>query len=101
MKGETVTEPIGHEELARVLRETGARHHRAFTESDGADPEWALWYATELQSRVWERFGKVPTRGELVYLLIGAERAFRASDHPAGEWPAAYARFILEALDGD
>jgi NAD(P)H-hydrate epimerase len=88
---------LNQAQLADLLRETGERHHAAYAESDGADPEWALWYATDLQARLWDRAGRLPTRGELCFLLVGAERAHRASgsDEP---WPEAYARFILEGL---
>lgn len=88
---------ITETDLAGLLRDTAERHHSAFAESDGVDPEWALWYATDLQARLWDRAGRLPTRGELCYLLIGAERAHRASggNEP---WPEAYARFILEGL---
>ena len=89
----TITEA----ELARLLRETAKRHHTAFAASDGNDPEWALWYATDLQARLWDRAGRLPTRGELCYLLVGAERAHRASGSDE-KWPVAYARFILEGL---
>ena len=91
---------ITEAELAEVLANTGGRHHRAFRESNGADPEWAMWYAADIQSRVWDGLEPLPTRGELVYLLVGAERAFRESGLPAGDWPASYARFILDNLAG-
>lgn len=88
---------IDEARLASLLRETGERHHAAFVTSDGVDPEWALWYATDLQARLWDGLGRIPTRAELCFLLVGAERAHResGSDDP---WPGAYARFILEGL---
>jgi NAD(P)H-hydrate epimerase len=88
---------ISETELAELLHETGQRHHAAFAESEGADPEWALWYATDLQARLWDRAGRLPSRGELCFLLVGAEREHGAS---GGEepWPRAYARFILAGL---
>ena len=94
---ERMSTTITGSELAALLRETGERHHAAFIESDGADPEWALWYADYLQAHLWDRAGRLPSRGELVYLLVGAERAHAASgsDEP---WPDAYARFLLEGL---
>jgi NAD(P)H-hydrate epimerase len=92
-----VDDRITEDELAALLRETAERHHAAFSESDGADPEWALWYASDLQARLWDRAGRLPTRGELCFLLVGAERGHRAagSDEP---WPSAYARSILNGL---
>lgn len=86
--------------LAALLEETGARHHRAYAESDGVDPEWPLWYAADLQARVWDAGGRLPTRSELVHLLVAAERAHRASGS-AEPWSMAYARTILDALAGE
>lgn len=92
-----MTEQITLDQLAALLKEASERHHRAFEASDGADPEWAIWYAGYLQAHLWEAAGRLPTRGELVYLLIGAERAHAASgsDEP---WPRAYARALLDGL---
>jgi NAD(P)H-hydrate epimerase len=88
---------IAEDELAALLEEAAERHHAAFIEADGADPDWALWYAGYLQAHLWDRAGRLPSRSELVYLLIGAERAHAASgtDEP---WPRTYSRFILEAI---
>jgi NAD(P)H-hydrate epimerase len=88
---------ITAEALAKLLKETAERHHQAFIESDGADPDWALWYAPYLQAHLWDGGGRLPTRSELVYLLVGAERAHRASgsDEP---WPVMYARHLLAEL---
>ena len=88
---------ISATDLAQLLVETGKKHHEAFISSDGADPEWAKWYAPYIQAKVWDGFGAVPTRSELVYLLIGAEKAHRedGGDEP---WPEFYAGFILDGL---
>ena len=44
MSNET-SDPLTREELAELLVETGHHHHQAYADSDGVDPEWALWYA--------------------------------------------------------
>ena len=36
--------------LVELLRETGHAHHAAFAATDGADPDWSIWYAEYLQS---------------------------------------------------
>lgn len=84
-------------ELAVLLEETGRRHHAAFAATDGVDPEWALWYAGDVQARLWDAAGRLPTRSELVHLLVTAEREHIAAgtDEP---WPPFYARLILAAL---
>ena len=83
--------------LADLLEETGRRHHAAFKDADGVDPEWALWYAGYVQAHLWDEAGSVPSRSELVYLLIGAERAYVTSGNEVA-WPRFYARRLLEAL---
>lgn len=84
---------IDHAELAEILAETGRRHHQAFATSDGVDPEWPLWYATHIQAVVWDRFGSLPTRSQLVALLVQAETDAADGSVP---WPESYANFILE-----
>lgn len=77
------------EALAALLVETGHAHHQAFIETDGADPEWPIWYADHLHPKLVGDLGL--TRSEIVYLLIGASRAA----DPDEPWPQSYAAFIL------
>jgi NAD(P)H-hydrate epimerase len=95
-----VTERIGEADLARLIAATGRAHHAAFAMSDGADPEWAEWYAAHLQATVWDRLGGIPSRSELTYLLVAAERAYGDAGDARGDWPHFYARFILDGFRG-
>ena len=83
--------------IEALLRETGGRHHQAFISSNGVDPEWPLWYAGYLQTRMWDELGRLPSRSELVHLLVECDRAYQAADSP-GEWPPFYAQRLLDAL---
>jgi len=83
--------------LASLLEQAGQRHHAAYLEADGVDPEWALWYAGYLQAHLWDDAGSVPTRSRLVYLLIDAERTHAAAGS-TDAWPRFYARHILADL---
>jgi NAD(P)H-hydrate epimerase len=103
------TETITERELARLIAATGRAHHAAFKDSDGVDPDWALWYAGYLQATLWDRLGSVPSRSELTWLLVGADRAYRAVDETGdgepgaggrGDWPTFYARLILSFYRG-
>lgn len=87
-----------NEELKALLLETGHKHHEAYAESDGADPDWALWYASFLQARIWDGLGKLLSRSDLVYLLKLGDREARASDDPT-QWPAIYVRVFREFVD--
>ena len=87
---------MSEDELAGLLMETGHNHHKAYEASDGTDPEWALFYAGYLQARLWDRLGRLPTRTELIYLLVSADKAFQATGEEYKEWPRFYAKRFLE-----
>ncbi len=88
---------LNEKELAALFMETGKHHHKAYESSDGVDPEWALFYAGYLQTRIWDRLGDVPTRTQLVHFLVNADQAFRATGKEYMEWPGFYARLYLKA----
>lgn len=88
-------ESISDTELAEVCTEAGARHHAAFIDSDGVDPEWPLFYAAHIQTRLWDRLGVLLTRSELVHVLVGGDLAMRAGVE-TDEWPQVYARRLRE-----
>jgi hypothetical protein len=85
------------QELADVLREAGAAHHQAFVEVDGADSEWASWYAGHIQDRFSEALDSMLTREEIVGLLKAADRQHRetAADR---EWACLYAAYFLAEM---
>lgn len=85
--------------LAELFIEAGQRHHQAFIESDGFDPEWPLFYSAHVQTRLWDRLGVLLTRSEIVHVMVGADRAL-ARGEETGSWPDVYAdrlqRFAAE-----
>ncbi|MGB5697047.1 MAG: glutaredoxin [Polyangiales bacterium] len=83
------------EALAALLEETGRAHHRAFEATDGADPDWALWYADHLQQRIRKILGTDRTKTELVVALVDAESEHQAR-FPHEPWPHFYAKFFCE-----
>lgn len=95
-----MSDRIEAEELSRVLAATGRSHHKAFEASDGFDPDWAIWYAGNLQAMLGERLGSFPSRAELTYLLIAAERTHATLGEDRGSWPEAYAAYILANYRG-
>jgi hypothetical protein len=82
---------ISDRELAGLLKETGRHHHAAFIASNGIDPEWPLFYAAYLQTKLWDRLGVLLTRSEIVHVLVAADGAFRSGEEE-GEWASVYAR---------
>ena len=87
---------ISVKEFAELLLSTGHSHHHAYAVSDGADPEWALWYAPHLQTHLFDKLPELPTRSKLIYLLLAAEKEYPVSENP--EWPPLYAKFMLDEL---
>jgi hypothetical protein len=82
------------QQLEELFREAGEAHHRAYIETDGADPEWPLWYADYLRERLGALLGASFTRSQLVYLLIlvASEQPLNA---PGANWARYYARFFI------
>lgn len=83
------------EALAALWRETHQAHHDAYRDSDGADPDWPLWYANYLRQRLAALLGANFTTSELVYLLVALDRELQ-SRAPGAEWVAYYTRWFLE-----
>ena len=81
--------------LAELLRETGRAHHNAFLATDGADPDWPIWYANFLQAPLAEQLGFEYTRSRLVYCLMDANSEHEARS-PDSDWSEFYADQILE-----
>ena len=81
-------------QLEALFHEVGEAHHQAYIETDGADPEWPLWYADFLRERLGGLLEASFTKSELVYLLVLAayEQPLRA---PGANWARYYAKFFI------
>src|SRR6267143_5443079 len=60
------------EQVSGLLHEAGETHHQVFRIVDGADDDWASWYAQWLidLSELPDLLGGRPVRSEVIYLLI-------------------------------
>src|SRR6266478_5125586 len=69
------------EQISGLLHEAGETHHRVFRIVDGADDDWASWYADWLVSlsELPLLLGGKPVRSELTYLVV-------TSGNHDGEW---------------
>jgi hypothetical protein len=87
------------DQVSGLLHEAGETHHRVFRIVDGADDDWASWYADWLVnlSELPTLLGVKPVRSELVYLLVSLDKEYTAGQ-PAEPWEAYYARRILDHL---
>src|SRR5438094_9815803 len=64
------------QQVSELLHEAAETHHRVFRIVDGADDDWATWYADWLVnlSELPTLLGATPARSELTYLLVGLDR---------------------------
>ena len=85
------------EQLAHVLMSAGHGHHEAFIETDGFDPDWAIWYANYSVEEVNVLLGTELSRAELVYELIGLSRE-QPIKAPDASWPEYYAASLVDRL---
>ena len=85
------------EQISQLLHEAGETHHRVFRIVDGADDDWASWYADWLVklSELPSLLGTKPVRSELTYLLVSLDKDYTASQ-PAEPWEVYYAKRIFD-----
>lgn len=85
--------------VAELLREVAETHHVVYRIVDGADDDWASWYADWLVrlSELPQLLRAKPVRSELVYLLVRLDKEY-VEREPAETWETYYARAILEHL---
>jgi hypothetical protein len=81
---------------SELLHEAGEVHHVVYRISDGADDDWASFYADWLieHSELPELLGAAPIRSHLVHELVESERAF-ADAGSDGSWEDVYAERIV------
>jgi hypothetical protein len=85
------------ESVAELLHEAGETHHRVYRIVDGADDDWASWYADWLTrlSELPTLLGRAPVRSELVYLLVRLDKEYTA-EQSSGPWEPYYAQRLVE-----
>ena len=85
------------ERVSALLHEAGEVHHVVYRITDGADDDWASFYADWLtrHSELGDVLGAVPVRSHLVHELVECERAY-ADASPAERWEDWYAARVVE-----
>jgi hypothetical protein len=88
--------------VADLLHEAGETHHQVFRITDGADDDWASWYADWLiaHSELPVLLGARPVRSELVYMLVTLDKQY-VRDEPSEPWPDYYASRLTEHFAGN
>ena len=89
-----MTELQLHTRLSSLFRETSSAHRAEFTDSEGRDPEWPLWYAEFMQVKLAQLLGRELTVSELVYWLFQLDKEYRAKSL-ATPWPTYYAQVLV------
>jgi len=80
--------------IAVLFRQAHKAHHDAYLATDGADPDWPLWYADYLHQPLAALLGASFTRSELVYLLVTLDGDIKRNA-PGADWAVYYARWLL------
>jgi hypothetical protein len=82
--------------LAAMLHQTAEDHHVAYKESDGVDPDWAIWYAPHLLELGLDKLlGASLLKSDLIYLLVRADKE-QTSEAPGSAWEPYYADFFIK-----
>ena len=71
--------------LAELLHEAAETHHQVFRITDGADDDWASWYAEWLVrlSELPELLDAEVVRSELTYMLVRLDKGLYATKRGA------------------
>jgi hypothetical protein len=92
-----MADPSVNEAVRNLLHEVAETHHQVFRITDGADDDWASWYAdwltrlSELPSLLAAR----PVRSELVYQLVKLDKEFTEEDRTEA-WEDYYAARLVD-----
>jgi hypothetical protein len=86
--------------VAELLHEAAETHHRVFRITDGADDDWASWYANWLVtlSELPDLLGAKLVRSELTYLLVRLDKEY-TKGRPDERWEDYYTRELLRQFD--
>ena len=85
-----------HTRVSDLLHEAAETHHRVFRISDGADDDWASWYAEWLVtlSELPELLDAKVVRSELTWLLVRLDKEF-TDRRPDRRWEDYYAQELV------
>jgi hypothetical protein len=95
--GDSVDETTS--KIAELLHTAGETHHVVFAIAEGADGDWASWYADWLVnlSELPKLLGAKPVRSELTYQLVSLDKEY-STEKPVVPWEEYYAARLVERL---
>lgn len=89
-----MSEPTTKDQLIELFKQTAEAHHTAYAATDGAHPDWPIWYAEYMHADISKLLRAKFTVSELVYLLVGLDKEIQLQA-PGAYWPAYYARSLM------
>ena len=83
-------------DVSALLHEAAEAHHRVFRIVDGADDDWASWYAQWLieLSELPKLLGRKPVRSQLIALMVSLDKEYTAVKREE-RWEDYYARELV------
>ncbi len=96
-----MADPSQIEMVRDLLHEVAETHHQVFRISDGADDDWASWYADWLTklSELPSVLSTPLVRSELVYLLVQLDKAY-GDENATEPWETYYATRLVDYFGG-
>jgi hypothetical protein len=90
-----------HTRVSGLLHEAAETHHRVFWITDGADDDWASWYAQWLVTlpEPPELLGGKVVRSELTWLLVRSDKEY-TERRPDQRWEDYYAQELFRHFSG-
>lgn len=87
--------------ISSLLHEAGETHHRVYRITDGADDDWASFYADWLirLSELPDLLSTKPVPSELVYLLVKLDKDY-GNETTEQKWEDYYAERLLQHFVG-
>ena len=88
---------MSERKVSELLHEAAETHHQVYRITDGADDDWASWYANWLVtlSELPELLGGDVVRSELTYMLVRLDKEYTAAGSDEA-WEDSYARELVK-----
>lgn len=84
------------EKITELFISTGKAHHRAFIETDGEDPDRAIWYGKYLEEPLADTLTTKLSPGENSERLTSLDKKFSSLSAPE-HWTKIYANALVGA----
>lgn len=90
-----MSEQTIRQQLVELFEKAGHAHHEAYLATDGADPDWPIWYADYLHGDLARLLNAQFTKSELVCLLVGLDKEVQQRA-PGANWHVYYANAFID-----